>query len=132
MSDSIPILHCFKPSITWTTFKQLHFYALNATHTSWNMRFFAHQSPKASAVLSSLMFPVAGRIRYWLSRMVSYFITLHALQEDGCTYRYGICLHIYHWHGNKFYHTCTYNRLPEDVPLGLKHAEDIIKINILI
>jgi len=63
--------------------------------------------------------------------MVSYFKTLHAVQEDSCMYRYGICLHIYHWHGNKLYHICMYNRLPEDVPLGLKHAEDIIKIKIL-
>ena len=23
------------------------------------------------------------------------------------------------------YHTCTYNHLPEDEPLGLKHVEDI-------
>jgi len=52
--------------------------------------------------------------------MVSYFKTLHALQEDGCTYRYGmICLHIYRWHGNRLYHTCMYSLLPEDVPLGL-------------
>ena len=102
MLDSILILHCFKPSITWTTFKQfIQFCALNATHTSYNMRLFAHHSPKASAVLSSLMFPVAGRIWCLLSRMLSYFKTLHALQEDGCIYTYGIiCLHIYRWHGN--------------------------------
>jgi hypothetical protein len=83
-------------------------------------------------VLSSLMFPVAGRIWCWLLRMVSIFKTLHVLQEDSCTYRYGVCLHIYHWHGNKLYHTCTYSCLPEDVLLGSKHVEDIIKINILI
>jgi hypothetical protein len=31
----------------------------------------------------------------------------------------------------KTYHNCTYNRLPEDEPTGLKHVEDI-KINIYI
>jgi len=29
------------------------------------------------------------------------------------------------------YHTCTYIRLPEDEPSGLKHVENIIKIKIL-
>jgi hypothetical protein len=27
----------------------------------------------------------------------------------------------------KLYHTCTYNRLPEDKPLGSKHVADITK-----
>jgi len=31
---------------------------------------------------------------------------------------------IYHWHINKLYHTCTYNRLPEDEPSGSKRVED--------
>jgi hypothetical protein len=115
MLDSILILHCFKPSITWTTFKQfIQFCALNATHTSYNMSLFAHHSLKASAVLSSLMFPVAGRIWCWLSRMLSYFKTLHALQEDGCIpCTYGIiCLHTIHVWYNMF----TY------IPLAWKHT----------
>jgi len=32
----------------------------------------------------------------------------------------------------KFYHTCTYNRLPEDEPSGSKHVEDMVKIKIYI
>ena len=35
-------------------------------------------------------------------------------------------------HVNKLYHTCMYNRLPEDEPTGLKHVEDIIKIKMLV
>jgi len=35
-------------------------------------------------------------------------------------------------HVNKLYHTCTYNCLPEDEPLGSKHVEDIVKIKILV
>ena len=31
---------------------------------------------------------------------------------------------------NKFYHICTYNRLPEDEPSGSKHVEDVVKIKI--
>jgi len=27
----------------------------------------------------------------------------------------------------KLYHTCTYNRLPEDEPSGSKHVEEILK-----
>ena len=38
-------------------------------------------------------------------------------------YRLQDCL--YRWHVNKLYHTCTYNRLPEDEPSGSKHVEDI-------
>ena len=29
---------------------------------------------------------------------------------------------------NKFYHTCTYNRLPEDEPSVSKHVENIVKL----
>jgi hypothetical protein len=39
-------------------------------------------------------------------------------QSDSCAHSYGI---------NKLYHTCTYNRLPEDEPSVLKHA-DITKL----
>jgi len=35
-------------------------------------------------------------------------------------------------HVNKFYHTCTYTRLPEYELSGSKHVEDIVKINTLI
>jgi len=35
-------------------------------------------------------------------------------------------------HKNKLYHSCTYNRLPEDEPSGSKHVEDIVKIKILV
>jgi hypothetical protein len=37
---------------------------------------------------------------------------------------------LYCWHVHKLYHTCTYNCLPEDEPLGSEHVEDIIKIKI--
>ena len=30
--------------------------------------------------------------------------------------------------GIKLYHTCTYNRLPEDVPSGSKPVQDTVKI----
>jgi len=30
----------------------------------------------------------------------------------------------------KLYHTCMYNRLPEDESSGSKHVEDIVKIKI--
>jgi len=44
------------------------------------------------------------------------------LQEDGCIYSYVMvrftCI-------SKLYHTCIYNRLPEDEPPGSKHIEDI-------
>jgi hypothetical protein len=79
----------------------IHTVLCTESYTHLRIWLFAHHSPKASAVLSSLMFPVAGRILCWLSRMLSYFKTFHALQKDGCMYRYGIiCLHIYCWHGN--------------------------------
>ena len=42
------------------------------------------------------------------------------------------CKHVNMKHLNIFYHTCTYNCLPEDEPLGSKHVEDIVKINILV
>jgi len=45
-------------------------------------------------------------------------------------YRLQDCL--YRWHVNKLYHTCTYNRLPEDEPSGSKHVEDMVKIKILV
>jgi len=35
-------------------------------------------------------------------------------------------------HVNKLYHTCTYNRLPEDEAKGSKHVEDTTKIEILV
>jgi hypothetical protein len=35
-------------------------------------------------------------------------------------------------HVNKLYHSCTYNRLPEDEPSVSKHAEDIVEINLLV
>jgi hypothetical protein len=35
-------------------------------------------------------------------------------------------------HVNRFYHTCTYNRLPEDEPSVSKHVEDIVKIKTLV
>jgi len=31
---------------------------------------------------------------------------------------------------NELYLTCTYNRLPEDEPWGLKHVEDNVKIKV--
>ena len=34
---------------------------------------------------------------------------------------------LYHWHINKLYHSCTYNRLPEDETSFSKHVEDIVK-----
>ena len=49
------------------------------------------------------------------------------LREDGCTYRFTCQRYknssIYEtafcrWHVNRLYHTCTYNRLPEDEPSG--------------
>ena len=47
------------------------------------------------------------------------------LQEDGFIYRYGIvcftCIG---------YHSCIYNRLPEDELSGSKHVEDIRKLKI--
>jgi hypothetical protein len=68
--------------------------------------------------------------------------------EDGCIYRYGIiCLHtndisslegggvggcLYRWYVNRLYHTCTYNRLPEDEPSGSKHVEYIVKFYMLV
>jgi hypothetical protein len=36
------------------------------------------------------------------------------------------------FHENKLYHTCRYNRLPEDEPSGSKHVEGIVKIKILL
>ena len=33
---------------------------------------------------------------------------------------------------NKLYHTCTYNRLPDEEISGSKHVEDIVKIKILV
>jgi len=35
-------------------------------------------------------------------------------------------------HINNFYHSCIYNRLPEDEPSDSKHVEDVVKIRILI
>jgi len=32
----------------------------------------------------------------------------------------------------KLYHTCTFNRLPEDVPSGSKPVQDIVKIKTLV
>jgi len=32
----------------------------------------------------------------------------------------------------QLYHTCTYDRLPEDKHLGSKHVEDTVKIKILV
>jgi hypothetical protein len=42
------------------------------------------------------------------------------------------CLLLQFQHVNKFYHTCTYNLLPEDEPSGSKHVEDIAKIKKLV
>jgi len=39
---------------------------------------------------------------------------------------------LYRWHVNKLYHTFTYNRLPEDEASGSQHAENIVKIKILV
>jgi len=39
---------------------------------------------------------------------------------------------LYRWLVNRLYHTCTYNRLPEDKPSSSKHVEDIVKIIILV
>ena len=59
------------------------------------------------------------------------------LQEDCCSYRYGIvCIYtvlptrlldLMHVHTSyALYHTCIYNRLPEDEPSGSKHVADTI------
>jgi len=37
----------------------------------------------------------------------------------------------YRWYVNIFYHTCTYNRLPEGQPSESKHVENIVKTKIL-
>ena len=36
------------------------------------------------------------------------------------------------WYVNYLHHTCTYNRFPEDEASGSKHAEDIVKLKILV
>jgi hypothetical protein len=38
---------------------------------------------------------------------------------------------LYRWHVNKFYHTGSYNRHPENEPSGSKHVEDKVKIKLL-
>ena len=40
--------------------------------------------------------------------------------------------YLYRWYVNKLYHTCTYNRLPEDEPSSSKHVEDIVKTKTLV
>ena len=63
-------------------------------------------------------------------------ITLGRTTLDELSARRRDLYHVQLWYNlfpvNKFYHTCTYNRLPEDEPSGSKHVEDIVKINILI
>ena len=40
--------------------------------------------------------------------------------------------YIYNFMLLRLYHTCTYSRLPEDEPSGSKHAEEIVKVKILV
>jgi len=51
-----------------------------------------------------------------LFRKLKYFILIYLINAFYCNFT------MY----NTIYHTCTYNRLPEDKSLGSKHVEDII------